>query len=224
MTKATRILIVVVFAPVALYYLWTHGFVYFNFKREVYTDYFWYRAPWLFGHVVLGITATLTGSLQMVPVIRKRHPALHRNLGRIYFGCVGVSTLISFHLVAGSQLGIVYNTGLTMLGVSWLLTTAMGFFAARVGNVGMHREWMIKSYVLTLSFVTFRLVEDLLVKAGVGNFSERKVLMAWACWAIPLFITEFILQIRRLNVFNQGYDKRYQSGYHWDRNRSSGGR
>ncbi len=198
MIKTARILVIFLLLPVVLYYLWTHGFVYFNFTKNVYTSYYWYRAPWLLGHVVLGITATLIGCLQLIPAIRKRYPALHRNLGTIYICCVGLSTLISFHLVATAQLGIVYQTGLFMLGVVWLLTTLMGYACARLKYFDMHKEWMIKSFVLTLSFVNFRLVDDLLTRAGVANFVARKVLMAWACWAIPLFITELVLQVRRL--------------------------
>jgi hypothetical protein len=85
-----------------------------------------------------------------------------------------------------------------MLGIVWLGSSAMAYFAIRNGNKVMHREWMVKSYVLTLSFVFFRLVEDLLIRAGISNFAERKVLMSWASWAIPFFITEVVLQIRRL--------------------------
>lgn len=57
---------------------------------------------------------------------------------------------------------------------------------------------MIRSYVLTLSFVTFRLTEDLLIMAGISDFVGRKILMAWACWSIPLFITELVLNAKKL--------------------------
>jgi uncharacterized membrane protein YozB (DUF420 family) len=74
----------------------------------------------------------------------------------------------------------------------------MGFVAIRNGRVAMHREWMIKSYVLTLSFVTFRFSEDVLIRMGISSFIERKVLMSWACWAIPFFFTVLVLDVRKL--------------------------
>jgi uncharacterized membrane protein len=198
MVKSARILILVLLAPVVLYYLWTRGFVYIHYRREVYTDYFWDRAPWLLGHVVLGISATLIGCLQLIPALRKGYPALHRGLGKIYVFCVVLSTVISFYLNATSKGSITYRTGLFSLAIAWLLTTLMGYACARLGNFEMHREWMIKSFVLTLSFVTFRFVEDLLARAGIGDFMERKVLMTWACWSIPFLLTELALQVRRL--------------------------
>lgn len=197
-TLSIRTLLIVLLAPVVLYYLWTRGFVYFKFSRVVYTDYFWYRAPWLFAHVVLGITANLIGPLQFIPAIRARNPLLHRTLGKIYLCCVAISTFVSFYLVSTAQLGLVYATGLAMLGVAWITSSGMAYLAIRKGNVEMHREWMIKSYVLTLAFVSNRLFEDLMARMGISSFIERKVLMAWACWAIPFFVTEVVLQSRRL--------------------------
>ena len=196
--KVGWIILITLAAPVILYYLWTRGIVYFKFSKEVYTEYFWYRAPWLLVHVICGITATLIGPLQFIPAIRTKSPLLHRNLGKIYIGCVVLSTFVSFYLVSTAGLGIVYDTGLAMLGIVWLTTTLMAWLSIRKGNKEMHKEWMIKSYVLTLSFVMFRFTEDLLARAGVSDFVGRKVLMAWACWAIPFFITELVLQLRKL--------------------------
>jgi uncharacterized membrane protein len=183
-----------------LYYLWTRGFVYFKYSKEVYTDYFWYRAPWLLVHVICGIVATLIGPFQFIARFRTRYPQLHRNMGKTYLGAIVISTFVSFYLVSTAQLGVAYATGLAMLGIVWLGTSLMAWASIVKGNVRMHREWMIKSYVLTLSFIGFRSVEDLLTKMNISNFVDRKILMAWACWAIPFFITELILQARRISI------------------------
>lgn len=198
LAKQKWIILIALFAPVVLYYLWTRGGVYFKFSKAAYTDYFWYRAPWLFAHVLLGITATLIGPFQFIPALRKKHPLLHRGLGKIYLGCVAASTFASFYLVSTTGLGPVYATGLAMLGITWLSSTLMAWLSIQKGNKELHKEWMIRSYVLTLSFVTFRLTEDLLIMAGISDFVGRKILMAWACWSIPLFITELVLNAKKL--------------------------
>jgi uncharacterized membrane protein len=196
--KLIRIIVLAGIGGLTLYYLWTHGVIYFQFVPKVYTDYFWFRAPWLLIHVICGITATVTGAFQFLPGIRAKYPGVHRSLGRIYLGCVALSTGVSFYLVSTSRLGLVYAVGLTMLGVTWSLSTGMAFLAIRNGRVALHKEWMVKSYVLTLSFVSFRFFEDLLTLTGVSSFIERKVLMSWACWAIPFFITVLVLDVRKL--------------------------
>lgn len=200
--KLIRTIVLAIVVPVILYYLWTRGFVYFKYSREIYTDYFWYRAPWLLVHVICGIVATLIGPFQFITAFRKRYPQWHRGLGKTYMGAIVLSTGVSFYLVSTAQLGIPYATGLAMLGIVWLGTTVMAWASIVNGNVAMHREWMTKSYVLTLSFIGFRLVEDIMTHMNISSFVERKVLMAWACWSIPFFFTEIILQARRMRKIN----------------------
>jgi hypothetical protein len=53
---------------------------------------------------------------------------------------------------------------------------------------------MVRSYVVTFAFVTFRLVDDSMRAAHLLGDEERSKLLAWACWAIPLLVTEVILQ------------------------------
>jgi uncharacterized membrane protein len=196
--KMVRNLAIILITPITLYYLWTRGFVYLNYSRELYTDYFWGRAPWLLTHILLGIVATLIGPFQFIPYIRQQFPAVHRAMGKVYISSILISTMISFYLVSGSGLGVAYGVGLTALGVVWLTSTMMAYVAIRKRNLSLHREWMIKSYVLTLAFVSFRVVEDALIFFQIGEFIDRKILMAWGCWAVPFFVTEVILQSRKL--------------------------
>ena len=198
--KTATVLVFAIATPVVLYYLWTRGFVYLNFKPEVYTDYFWYRAPWLLAHIICGLIATIIGPFQFIGVLRRKAIGLHRNLGKVYVGAIVISTFISFYLVSTARLGLAYAVGLAFLGIAWLGSTLMAYFSIRKKNIVMHKEWMIKSYVLTLAFVSFRVVEDILIMMDLGTFADRKILMAWGCWAIPFFITEVLLQSRKLNA------------------------
>jgi hypothetical protein len=57
---------------------------------------------------------------------------------------------------------------------------------------------MIRSYVVTFAFVTFRAVQPLVAKTGIGTPLEQIAFIAWACWAIPLLVTEAVLQGRKI--------------------------
>jgi hypothetical protein len=57
---------------------------------------------------------------------------------------------------------------------------------------------MIRSYVVTTGFVTFRMVFPLLQTSGIGSLPEQLALAAWGCWAVPLLFTEAILQGRKI--------------------------
>jgi hypothetical protein len=62
---------------------------------------------------------------------------------------------------------------------------------------------MIRSYVVTLSFVFFRMIAAGLEVFGVGGSgapgdTARATLAAWLSWAIPLLATELFLQWPKL--------------------------
>jgi len=55
--------------------------------------------------------------------------------------------------------------------------------------------FIIGSYVVTFAFVTFRIGQIALVGAGVPILTAIGV-MAWASWAVPLLVTELVIQAR----------------------------
>ena len=65
----------------------------------------------------------------------------------------------------------------------------------RLKRIPQHREWMIRSYVITFSFVFFRFLnESAIAQSLMETFDERGPTCIWLAWAIPLFFTEVILQ------------------------------
>ena len=57
---------------------------------------------------------------------------------------------------------------------------------------------MVRSYVVTFAFVTFRILFDYPPTSRLQPASDRAITMIWACWALPLLVTEVILQLKRL--------------------------
>ena len=71
----------------------------------------------------------------------------------------------------------------------------MAYVAVRRGQIAAHREWVIRSYVVTYSFVNFRWIVELPFMAGLEL--ERFATAGWLCWTLPLLFAEIILQWRR---------------------------
>ena len=57
---------------------------------------------------------------------------------------------------------------------------------------------MVRSYVVTFAFVTFRIVADVLDARHVGTWKEQVAFTSWFCWAVPLLVTELILEGRKV--------------------------
>jgi hypothetical protein len=57
---------------------------------------------------------------------------------------------------------------------------------------------MIRSYVVTFAFVTFRWLVDLpLVINLMDKFEERGPTTIWFSWVVPLLITEIVLSWKK---------------------------
>jgi uncharacterized membrane protein len=167
--------------------------------EEVYGSYFFPRVFWVFPHIVLGIVATIIGPFQFIPKIRNKYLKIHRQLGRIYIISTVLSGIAGMYMAATSDVNLPYAVGLFMLGVTWVTSSIMAFVSIKNRKVDLHKDWMIRSYVITFAFVSFRFVEDILMALEIGTRLEVLVLMSWACWAIPLFITEVFIQGRKIN-------------------------
>jgi hypothetical protein len=182
---------------VSLYYILRNCLRYFTFTEASYRTHFWPRADWLFIHVVSGIVATLVVPIQVIPGLRKRFTLVHRGTGYLYLISIIVSSVTSFYLAFTSGFNITYVSGFACFTFVWLSTTLMGYIAIINGNKTQHREWMIRSYVVTLGFSIIRVLKDTLIPAHLATRIDLINTLTWISWAIPLFITELILQVNK---------------------------
>jgi len=188
----------VLLAAVGIYYLYGGVGQYITLDEQKYGPYFWPRANVLFPHLLGGSVALILGPFQFWPRIRNRHRKLHRVSGRIYLLSILVGGIAGYALALTSGIAPVYAAGLFGLSTAWLLTSSMAFIAVRNRNFGQHRQWMIRSYVVTFAFVTFRVGADLLEQFGVLEFPHTNMLMSWVSWVFPLLATEAALQWRQV--------------------------
>ncbi|MFX9101200.1 DUF2306 domain-containing protein, partial [Acinetobacter baumannii] len=55
-----------------------------------------------------------------------------------------------------------YSAGLLGLAGAWLVTTSMALWSIHRRAIEQHREWMLRSYVVTFAFVDFRFFANLM--------------------------------------------------------------
>jgi uncharacterized membrane protein len=184
-------------AAAGLVYIFVAALPYFRLTPEQFRGY-WPRRWWLLLHVVAGMVALVSGPVQLWLGLAHRGVGLHRALGTAYVVSVGVGSASACYLVITTQLGWVFGAGLAGLATAWVVTTGLAILAVRRGLYDQHKEWMIRSYVVTTAFVTFRLLADVLDAAGVGSLPQRLTVASWFCWAVPLLVTEAVLQGRKI--------------------------
>jgi uncharacterized membrane protein len=169
-------------------------------KRAVQDFQFAYypKRVWLLAHIAGGMVALLSGPVQLWLGLHNVKMELHRKLGLIYIAGMVVGSISAFGLALQTDGGPVFGSGLFFLGVAWITTTGFAYVAIRKGLVDQHKEWTIRSYVVTFGFVTFRVGQLALVARGVPLLAAIGI-MAWACWALPLLVTEAVIQGRKLS-------------------------
>jgi Predicted membrane protein (DUF2306) len=192
-------LVLAVAAGLVLWFIVHRAIPFTSFDAATYTDYYWPRRFGLVPHIAGGMVAVLVGLAQLWLGLTGRTGVLHRTLGRIYLGAVAVASSGAFYLVVtiGSE-QFAYASGLFGLASAWLITTSMGYLSIRHRALEQHREWMIRSYVVAFAFVTFRLFDKPLIAWNVAKDTEIWSMMAFACWAVPLLVTEPLLQLRKI--------------------------
>jgi hypothetical protein len=71
----------------------------------------------------------------------------------------------------------------------------MGYRAIANRQVCVHREWMIRTYVLTWTFVGCRIVQGYTTLPGLG--ADGVTALVWLNWIVPLGIAQLMIEWRR---------------------------
>jgi len=137
----------------------------------------------LIPHTLCGTFALLAGPLQFSTRFRQRHLRLHRVLGRMYFVSVILGAFTGITLAAGRP-GL---PGTAMQGTAWIICTTAAVVAARNRQIAVHRQWMARSYAVTFTFVSSRVLNlvpaywshlgDVLSAVGVIAFTLVSILL-----------------------------------------------
>jgi uncharacterized membrane protein YozB (DUF420 family) len=177
---------------------------YLNYNEAAFTDpnlgaaNYWAMRRWLLPHMTGGMVALLTGPWQFWTGLRQRHMRIHRWTGRLFLCGVAVGSLGAFRLAVSTTFGWAFGVGLLGLATAWVTTAGMAYYAILQGHVQTHKEWMVRAYVVTFAFVTFRLLNDYGPTSRLEPAQDRALTYIWLCWSVPLLVTEIILQLRRM--------------------------
>jgi uncharacterized membrane protein len=167
-------------------------FVFITSEVLLYTGYPMYHAyrlqviadrGLLIPHALAGTFALLIGPINFSSRIRERHLKLHRTLGLVYVASVFVGSFTGIALAAGRP-GL---PGTSMQATAWMVCTTAAFLAARNRQIVAHRQWMARSYAVTFTFVSSRVLNlwprywahlgDVLSAVGVIAFTLASLLI-----------------------------------------------
>jgi Predicted membrane protein (DUF2306) len=117
---------------------------------------------WLLPHGVAGACALILAPMQFWERLRLRFTTLHRVTGGIYvtsaiiLAPLGVYIQFLEKAQGGANFGLIIAS--TVDAILLLTTTAIGLVFALKRMFPQHRQWMIRSYAVALTFLQVRLI------------------------------------------------------------------
>ena len=146
-------------------------------------------------HGVAGAVALLVAPFQFSARLRRRHPRLHRVLGRLYVAGAFISAPLAVPVAFRLGPPSLYMAA-TIQSCGWLLTTAIALYAIRKGDIRQHREWMTRSYPFAMVFVVARV---LLAVPAIREMGEPGfVSVVWGCIALACFVPSLVISWRSI--------------------------
>ncbi len=108
----------------------------------------------LIPHTLAGMCALFIGPVLFSSRTRLLHVQLHRVLGRIYVISVFVGAATGVALAAGRP-GL---PGTVIQATAWIVCTTAALITARNRQIVQHRQWMVRSYAVTFTFISTRVL------------------------------------------------------------------
>ena len=157
--------------------------------------------PFLVIHVAAGVVALVVGPLQFVRRIRERRPALHRATGLVYVAACAISAPAALMLAFGTVAGPIAGAGFAILAALLSVFTYFGLRAALQRRFAEHREWMFRSYAMTATAITLRLMIPAAMLLGF-EFLPAYQVIAWLSWITNLVLVEWYIRRNRAPTAN----------------------
>lgn len=152
-------------------------------------------APFVFVvHALSGSVALISGPLQFNRLLRTKNRNLHRVIGRLYVWAIWLASVGGLWIALFFDVNIAAKFAFGTLAVLWFSTTTVAYLRIRNRKIREHREWMIRSFALSLFFVTFSVWTPELASRKLPE-AVAYPLGVFLSWFLNLIVAE--LWIRR---------------------------
>ncbi len=155
---------------------------------------FYYKIAF-FTHVYTSIFVLMIGFFQFSNYLRMKYRNVHRTLGKVYIVLVlflaGPSGLIMGYHANG---GWVSQVSFCLLAMLWMVFTYKAYAYARKREWTKHKNFMYRSYALTLSAISLRLFKWIITGLFELPPMDAYLIVAWAGWVVNLGVAEVLIR------------------------------
>ena len=144
-------------------------------------------------HAIFASIALLVGVFQFSNRLRARFLKVHKALGYVYVVCVFIGGPLAIPVVM--RIGTPSLVAATFVQTfGWVVTTAIGLYCIRSGNLVQHRRWMVRGYPFAMVFTVTRLIIPIPPIMALGNTGIE--IAVWSTVAMAALLPGIVLDWR----------------------------
>ena len=147
-------------------------------------------------HALAGSIVLISGPLQFNRRLSGRWTKLHRVLGRVYVVTIWLASTSGLWNAIFFEVAPVAKIVFGMLSILWFGTTTIALLRILRRDVAAHREWMIRSFSLSLFFVSFSFWVPGLASTRLPE-AVSYPLAVFLSWSLNLMVAELWIRITR---------------------------
>jgi uncharacterized membrane protein len=151
-------------------------------------------------HALSGSVVLISGPLQFNRLLRNKNRTLHRVIGQIYVGAIWLASVCGLWSALFFNVNIAAKLAFATLAILWFSTTTIAYLRIRNRKIREHREWMIRSFALSLFFVTFSFWTPGLASSNLPQ-AVAYPLGVFLGWFLNLIVAELWIRRTRTSVF-----------------------
>nr|WP_315034407.1 DUF2306 domain-containing protein [uncultured Chryseobacterium sp.] len=169
----------------------TVGFL--AFKQQVVHNPYW--MAFFYIHIFSITLCLLAGLTQFSPQFLRDNSRLHTIVGRVYvYNILIINVPACFVLGLFSNGGLIGITGFLIQDIIWAYFTVFAVLSIKKGNILRHKNFMILSYAVTTTAITFRIIKNLFYNEESYNYELFYGINVWLALVINLLIAYYFMR------------------------------
>lgn len=169
----------------------TVGFL--AFKQQVVNNPYW--MIFFYIHIFSITLCLLAGLTQFSAQFLSENRRLHKIIGRVYvYNILIINVPACFVLGLFSNGGLIGITGFLIQDILWAYFTVIAVLSIKKGNIIRHQNYMILSYAVTTTAITFRIIKNLFYNEDLHDYELFYGINVWLALAINLLIAYYFLK------------------------------
>ena len=173
------------------YFSFNSNFSFIQERIKLFVNPLWKYSFYI--HIAAGMFCITTALTQFSSYILRKRTIVHVIAGRVYvFVVLILGAPTGFYMAFFAKGGYWEKACFLFMAIFWFVSTYKGLETIRQKNVLAHSHWMIRSYSMALTAVSFRIYHIIFFHLGMDHFNNNAISL-WNSVIGNILVAEYII-------------------------------